>query len=78
MAFRNFKNCAEQLCVPLTILFNESLKIVYCRRYITPIFKKGNKVKVSYCPVCLTSVIVKVLESIVKDAFTPFSAQHTI
>ena len=68
------RNCAELLCVPLAMLFNKSLETGLLPKdwkiwHITPIFKKGSKVKVNnYRLVCLTSVIIKLLESIVKDA----------
>ena len=43
-----FKQCADQLCVPLSILFNKSLESSVLPDdwkigYITPIYKKGNK-----------------------------------
>ena len=69
-----FKNCADQLCIPLAMLFAKSLDSGLLPNdwkigHITPIFKKGSKVKVNnYRPVCLTSVIIKLLESIIKDA----------
>jgi len=67
------RNCTEHLCVPLSMLFNRSLETGLLPKdwkigHITPILKKGSKVKVNnYHPVCLTSVIIKLLESIVKD-----------
>ena len=46
---------------------------------ITPIFKKGSKVKVNnYRPVCLTSVIIKLLESIVKDTLLSHRFDHNL
>jgi len=78
------KNCADQLCVPLAILYNKSLESGILPHdwkigHIVPIFKKGSKVKVNnYRPVCLTSVIIKLLESIVKDALLSHLSQHSI
>lgn len=61
------------------------LKVVYYQlrdwkiSNITPIFEKGSKVKVSnYRPVCLTSVIIKLLELVVKDDLLLHLFQHNI
>jgi len=49
------------------------------RAHLHQLLKKGSKVKVNNNrPVCLTSVIVKVLESIVKDALLLRLTQHNI
>ena len=79
-----FKQCADQLCVPLSVLFVKSLvggilpedwKI----GYITPIYKKGNKTKVNnYRPVCLTSVVIKILESIIRDALSNYITNNNL
>ena len=47
--------------------------------HITLIFKKGSKVKVNnYHPVYLTSVIIKLLESIVKDTLLSHLFNHNL
>ena len=69
-----FKQCADQLCVPLSILFTKSLESGSLPEdwksvHITPIYKKGSKTKVNnYRPVCLTSIVIKILESIIRDS----------
>lgn len=60
------------LCVPLTHLFNISLKsgsvpTEWKRAHITPLFKKGNKkLAENYRPVSLTPTVCKLMESIIK------------
>ena len=62
----------NELAEPLTILFNKSLEERtvpkdWKEAQITPIFKKGNRnAPTNYRPVSLTSVVCKVLESIIK------------
>ena len=69
---RVFKECSEQLSVPLSILFTKFFqsgglpsdwKIVF----VSPIHKKGSQhLAGNYRPASLTSTVVKVMESIVK------------
>ena len=64
---------AEVICKPLTIIFRESLKRRIVPKqwkiaWITVIFKQGSKVIAgNYRPVSLTSIILKMLEKIVRD-----------
>ena len=67
------KNLAEALSVPLSILFNKSLKEGAHKSWriaiISAIYKKGKRNEPgNYRPVSLTSVISKIMESIVRDA----------
>ncbi len=71
---RILKELKEQLVTPLTMLFRKSLEEgflppVWRRANITPIYKsKGSKTSPNnYRPVSLTSILCKLLESIVKD-----------
>ena len=79
-----FKQCADQLCVPLSILFNKSLESSVLPDdwkigYITPIYKKGNKTKVdNYRPVCLTSIVIKIFESIIKDTLSNYLSDNNL
>jgi len=67
------KEIAEQLCIPLTILFRKSLSTStlptsWKRSHIIPIHKKGSHRLVdNYRPITLISIVGKLLESIVKD-----------
>jgi len=70
---RVLKELAEELSLPFSILFNKSLKSMElpsdwkCAN-ITALFKKGSKKAAgNYRPVSLTSVVVKMLESLVRD-----------
>ena len=70
---RVLKELASPLSTPLSILFQRSLECgelpdAWREGTITPIFKKGAKDKPgNYRPVSLTSVVCKVMESIIRD-----------
>ena len=65
--------CSDGFSLPLTLLFNMSIEqgslpSAWLEANVTPIFKKGSRLDPSnYRPVSLTSVICRVLESIVRD-----------
>ena len=65
---------AEQQAAPLTKLFNKSLQSGCIPRdwklaTVSPIFKKGSKkMAENYRPVSLTSIVCKLLESVVREA----------
>jgi hypothetical protein len=67
------RHLCDIVAQPLTTLFNQSLSTGtvpsdWRKSVICPIFKKGNKELVeNYRPVCLTSVISKTMEAIIKD-----------
>ena len=72
------KETVEQMCTPLAHVFNMSLHegivpLEWKEANIIPLFKKGSRNKsVNYRPVSLTSVICKVLETIIKDRMMDF------
>ncbi|PIK36511.1 putative RNA-directed DNA polymerase from mobile element jockey-like [Apostichopus japonicus] len=79
------KTFAHHFCVPLSLIFSKFMDEGYVPRNwrcanITPIFKKGDKTKpCNYRPVSLTSVVCKVMESIVKKSLVcHFSSQSLI
>ena len=65
--------CAEILAVPLCIIFQKCLDSNFVPgdwrvANVTPIFKKGDRsLPCNYRPVSLTSVVCKVMESVIKD-----------
>ena len=68
------KECSDSLAKPLSLLFNLSYcsgrvpQLWLCAN-VTPLFKKGDKLNPSnYRPVSLTSVVCKVMESIIRDS----------
>eukprot|EP00061_Rhincodon_typus_P016362 g44544.t1 len=79
---RVLKKIAEDIVELLVVIFKELLesgrvpedwKIVN----LTPLFKKGVKQKTeNYRPISLTSVLGKILESIVKDEISEYLEVH--
>ena len=67
------KEMADQLCIPLTVLFTKclsssTLPTSWKRGHVIPIHKKGDHHLVdNHCPITLTSIIGKILEFIIKD-----------
>ena len=68
-----FKECAAELAKPVTVLFKESLSTgcvpkMWKYANVTPIFKKGQRnLPSNYRPVSLTSILCRVLESLLVD-----------
>ena len=78
------KEIVEQISTPLAKLFNLSLEegIVpseWKEANITPLFKKGSRNKTeNYRPVSLTSVICKLLETLIRDHMVEFLVTHNL
>ena len=72
------------MCTPLAHVFNMSLQegivpLEWKEANIIPLFKKGSRNKsVNDSPVSLTSVICKVLETIIKDHMMDFLIKHKL
>ena len=72
----------EQISTPLAKLFNLSLEegIVpseWKEANITPLFRKGSRNKPdNYRPVSLTSVVCKLLETLIRDHTVEFLVKH--
>ena len=72
------KNCAESMAKPISMIFSKSfesgdLPSEWKTAHIVPIYKTGSKSDPApYRPVSLTSVVCKLMESIIKDKLTQF------
>ena len=84
LAPKILKETVEQICTPLAHVFNMSLQegivpLEWKEANIIPLFKKGSRNKsVNYRPVSLTSVICKVLETIIRDHMMDFLIKHKL
>ena len=78
------KDIVEQISTALAKLFNLSLQegIVpseWKESNITPLFKKGSRNKPeNYRPVILTSVVCKLLETLIRDHMVEFLVKHKL
>ena len=76
------KEIIEQISTPLAKLFNLSLEegIVLSEwkgANITPLFKKGSRNQPeNYRPVSLTSVVCKLLDTLIRDHMVEFLVKH--
>lgn len=70
-------NCAKSLSLPLTIIYNESLRLgifpsLWKKAFITPIHKKGSKSVIeNYRPISKLNIISKIFEKIVYNHIYP-------
>ena len=78
------KEIVEQISTPLVKLFNLSLEegIVpseWKETNITPLFKKGSRNKPeNYRPVSLTTVVCKLLETLIREHMVEFLVKHKL
>ena len=81
---RILKECKREISLPLAIIFSKSMKdtkipLDWKRANVIPIFKKGDKSEVdNYRPVSLTSIVCKLLESIIKDKMVEFFDENDL
>ena len=77
------KEIVEQISTPLTKLFNFSLEGMVTSEWkeanITPLFKKGSRKKPEhYRPVSLTSIVCKLLDSLIRYHMVEFLVKHKL
>ena len=81
---RLLKACQMELLLPLKLLFNKSIETrqvpsLWKTANVTPIFKKGcRSIPSNYRPISLTSVLVKILEKILRDKIVSFLDSHNL
>ena len=74
----------EAICYPLYIIFCKSVNEgtvpdEWKKAIVSPIFKKGKKTcPGNYRPVSLTSVVCKILESIIRDSFMEYLMENNL
>ena len=76
------KECAEELCTPLLLIFQNSLRQGKLPKSwklanVTPLYKSGDKQNpLNYRPVSLTSVVCKLLERIIRKQWVEMLEKH--
>ena len=81
---RILKEAKKELVKPLSILFNKSLSTRkvpddWKLANVTPIFKKGDKSQTrNYRPISLTSVVGKLMETVLRDKVVAFLESNNI
>ena len=78
------KQLAEELTLPLAIIFNRSLHEGVVPKdwriaNVTSIFKKGDRTQANnYRPISLTSIICRIMESLLRDAIVAHLKRHNL
>ena len=76
---RILKEVKEAICKPLCAIFNLSLQVKWKLANVTPLFKKEDKSNPgNYRPIGLTSVVCKLMESILRDKIVEFFEKNNI
>ena len=78
------KRLARVLCMPMSMLFNLSMRSgtnagQWREAIITAIYKKGARdLAENYRPISLTSIIIKFMESFIRDAILPYMVKNNL
>jgi hypothetical protein len=77
------RELSHVICIPLSILFSKSLKEgaheSWRKAIITSIYKKGlRRLPENYRPISITSVISKIMESLVRDAIMEHMTKNNL
>jgi hypothetical protein len=78
------KECKEELCDPLSTIFNKSIESGRVPEFwkvanVIPVFKKGDRSLASnYRPISLTSIVGKLLESIIANKIRLHLEKHKL
>jgi hypothetical protein len=78
------KGCADSLSLPLSLLFKISMDSGVCPEIwkaanVTPLFKKGSKLDPgNYRPISLTSIVCKVMESVIRDVMVDYLVDNNL
>ena len=77
------KELADEICIPLSNLLSKSLEDgthkTWLNAFITAIHKKGSEKSVeNYRPISITSVISKIMESIIRDSIVHHMTQNDL
>ena len=81
---RILKEVAEEISFPLLLLFIKSMRTSkvpadWKIANVSPIFKKGSKFDpANYRPISLTSIIVKIMERILKEAIMKHLLENSL
>ena len=81
---RLLSRCASTLSMPLSIIYNASLRagalpLEWLSSQVTPIFKKGARTDpLNYRPVSITSVPCKVMEKVILSHLKPFLEENEL
>lgn len=84
LSTRLLRECQEELVLPLKLLFNRSLQEGIVPTHwkcanVTPIFKKSSKSEAGkYRPISLTSLVIKILEKMLREKITSFLDNHKL
>ena len=81
---RILKECADELSVPLSEIFNASMTTgivptAWRQAKVTAVFKKGNKNMASnYRPISLTCIPSKIIESLIRDHIIKYMSSQSL